>query len=303
VVVVDAQVVDPVEQVCAVVMGAVVMGAVVLAGPLLGRPAGRSAGCSAASASTGSSTRSLTCGALTALSGSSGASPCPARTRRRAAVHGIGGGAQTRHVYVPAHFAADDSTVRELLCRPQAADLITSTSDGLLATFLPFVFDGGVGEHGALLGHLARNNDQWSRPVVGEALVIVHGPDAYITPNWYASKAEHGRAVPTWNYLTAHVYGELRIHDDVTWLDALVRRLTDRHEAAEPAPWSVDDAPAAFVAGQLRAIVEVELVISRVEAKVKMSQNRPAADVDGVIAGLTARGDTATAAEMQAANP
>jgi len=198
-------------------------------------------------------------------------------------------------MYVPAHFAADDDAVRELLARPQAADLITMTDDGLVATFLPFIYDGG-----SLLGHVARNNDQWPHPVIGEAMVIVHGPDAYISPGFYASKAEHGRVVPTWNYLTAHVYGELRIHDDVEWLDALVRRLTDRHEAAEPSPWSVDDAPPAFAAGQLRAIVGVELVISRIEAKVKMSQNRPAADVTGVVAGLEARGDTASAAAVRA---
>ena len=198
-------------------------------------------------------------------------------------------------MYVPAQFAADD--VSELLSRRQAADLVTMTGDGLVATFLPFVHDGG-----SLLGHVARNNDQWSRPVTGEAMVIVHGPDAYISPGFYASKAEHGRVVPTWNYLTAHVYGELIIHDDVEWLDALVRRLTDLHEATEPSPWSVDDAPPKFVAGQLRAIVGVELVISRIEAKVKMSQNRPAADVDGVVAGLAARGDHAGAAAVHAAN-
>jgi transcriptional regulator len=131
--------------------------------------------------------------------------------------------------------------------------------------------------------------------------VIVHGPDAYVTPSWYATKAEHGRVVPTWNYVTAHVYGELRVHDDPAWLDALVRRLTDLHESREPAPWSVDDAPSGFLAGQLRAIVGVELVISRIEAKVKMSQNRPAADVEGVIVGLEARGDSAVAAAVRAA--
>lgn len=201
-------------------------------------------------------------------------------------------------MYVPAHFAADDEAVRELLSRRQAADLVTMTEDGLVATFLPFLYDGR-----SLLGHVARNNDQWSRPVTGEAMVVVHGPDAYISPGFYATKAEHGRVVPTWNYLTAHVYGELRIHDDVEWLDALVRRLTDFHEAAEPSPWSVDDAPPAFVAGQLRAIVGVELVISRVEAKVKMSQNRPAADVDGVVAGLEARGDHDAASAVRRASP
>jgi len=204
-------------------------------------------------------------------------------------------------VYIPAAFASDDATVRELLSHPQAADLVTMTDDGLVATFLPFVFRPDVGEHGALCGHVARNNDQWSRPPVGEALVIVHGPDAYITPNWYASKAEHGRVVPTWNYATAHVYGQLRVHDDPAWLAGLVRELTDLHEAGEAAPWAVDDAPERFVAGQLRAIVGVELVISRVEAKVKMSQNRPPADVAGVVAGLEARGDAATAEAVRAA--
>jgi transcriptional regulator len=203
-------------------------------------------------------------------------------------------------VYVPTHFAADDAAARALLARPQAADLVTMTDDGMVATFLPFVFDPDEGEHGVLRGHVARNNDQWSRPARGESLVIVHGPDAYVTPNWYASKAEHGRVVPTWNYVTVHVYGELRVHDDPAWLEALVRRLTDLHESTEPRPWTVDDPPEKFVAGQLRAIVGVELVVSRIEAKVKMSQNRPAADVEGVIAGLEARGDTATAAAVRA---
>jgi len=204
-------------------------------------------------------------------------------------------------VYVPAAFAPDDATVRELLSRPQAADLVTMTEAGLVATLLPFLYDPDEGEHGVLRGHLARNNDQWSRPVIGEAMVIVHGSDAYITPSWYASKAEHGRVVPTWNYVTAHVYGELRVHDDPAWLDALVRELTEVHEAREAAPWAVDDAPEQFVAGMLRAIVGVELVISRVEAKVKLSQNRPPADVDGVVAGLDARGDTAGADAVRTA--
>lgn len=203
-------------------------------------------------------------------------------------------------MYVPTHFAADDVQVRELLSRPQAADLVTMTPDGLVATFLPFVYDADAG---ALLGHLARNNDQWELPTTGESLVIVHGPDAYITPNWYASKAEHGRTVPTWNYLTAHVYGRLVVHDDPEWLAALVRRLTELHESAEPAPWSVDDAPEKFIAGQLRAIVGVELQITRIEAKVKMSQNRPPADIDGVVAGLEARGDQVSAEAVRAARP
>ncbi len=204
-------------------------------------------------------------------------------------------------MYVPAHFAMRDSEVRELLTHHGAADLVTATTSGLTATLLPFVYDPTVGEQGALLGHLARNNDQWRQQVIGEALVIVRGPDAYVSPSWYASKAEHGRVVPTWNYVTAHVYGRLVVHDDPDWVDALVRRLTDRHEAGNPRPWSVDDAPTSFVAGQLRAIVGVELVISRVDAKAKLSQNRPAADIDGVITGLGGRGDTTTADAVQAA--
>lgn len=204
-------------------------------------------------------------------------------------------------MYVPSHFAADPETVHALLLRQGASDLVTATAQGLVATLLPFVYDPSVGEHGALLGHLARNNDQWRRRSLGEALVIVRGPDAYVSPSWYATKAEHGRVVPTWNYVTAHVYGDLVVHDDPAWVEALVRRLTDHHEAREPRPWSVDDAPAAYVAGQLRAIVGVEVVVSRIEAKVKMSQNRSAADMDGVVAGLAARGDDVTAAVVRVA--
>ncbi|MCP2321536.1 transcriptional regulator [Hamadaea flava] len=205
-------------------------------------------------------------------------------------------------MYIPTHFAADDATVAELLRRPGAADLITATPDGLVATMLPFLYDPAAREHGALLGHVARTNDQWKLPVLGEALVIVRGPDAYVSPSWYASKAEHGRVVPTWNYVTAHVYGDLVVHDDAEWVTGLVRRLTDHHEAGRPHPWSVDDAPAAYVAGQARAIVGVELVIRRIEAKAKLSQNRSAADVAGVVEGLESQGDTVAAAAMRTHN-
>lgn len=191
-------------------------------------------------------------------------------------------------MYVPAHFTADDAAVHELLTHHGAADLITATPEGLVATMLPFVYDA---DRRALLGHVARNNPQWQLPVLGEALVIVRGPDSYISPSWYASKAEHGRVVPTWNYLAAHVHGNVTIHDDPAWLDRLVRRLTDKHEANRPQPWSVDDAPEKFVAGQLRAIVGIEVAITRIEAKFKLSQNRPAADIDGVINGLNESGD------------
>jgi transcriptional regulator len=206
-------------------------------------------------------------------------------------------------MYIPAHFAADDDLVTGLLTHHGAADLITSTPQGLLATMLPFVYDPAAGEHGALLGHVARNNDQWKVPPDGDALVIVRGADAYVSPSWYQSKAEHGRVVPTWNYVTAHVYGRLVVHDDPAWVEGLVRRLTAKHEGNRERPWSVDDAPPPFVAGQFRAIVGVEVVISRIEAKAKSSQNRPEADIDGVIEGLRADGQAQVADDVARNRP
>ncbi len=206
-------------------------------------------------------------------------------------------------VYTPPQFAVDDESTAAFLAGIRAADLVTMTEIGLIATFLPLVFDPTVGERGALLGHVARKNDQWKRQPAGEALVIVHGDDAYITPSWYPSKAEHGRVVPTWNYTTAHVFGRLVVHDDPAWVDRNVRALTARHEAERAAPWSVDDAPPEFHAGQLRAIVGIELVISRVEAKFKMSQNRRDADIDGVVAGLAAEGLTAVSETVDRLRP
>jgi transcriptional regulator len=195
-------------------------------------------------------------------------------------------------MYVPSAFAPTDEAVDALLLRHRAADLVTVGPDGLTATMLPFLYDP---QRRVLRGHLARNNDHWRTADGAAGLVIVRGPDAYVSPSWYATKAEHGRVVPTWNYVTAHVHGVLTVHDDPAWVADLVRELTDRHEAGRAAPWSVDDAPPKFFAGQLRAIVGVELAISRIEAKFKLSQNRPAADVDGVVAGLRAEGDTASA--------
>jgi len=206
-------------------------------------------------------------------------------------------------MYVPAHFAVDDATINALLADHGAADLITPTAAGLIATMLPFIHDPEAGERGALLGHVARNNPHWREPATGDSLVIVRGPDAYVTPSWYAAKAEHGRVVPTWNYVTAHVHGRLIVHDDAEWVEALVRRLTSKHEAGRVSPWSVDDAPERFIGGQLRAIVGVELLITRIEAKAKLSQNRSAADIGGVIDGLRERGDQASALAVEQARP
>jgi transcriptional regulator len=211
-------------------------------------------------------------------------------------------------MYIPAHFAIDDVATRELLAKHGAADLITLTADGLLATMLPFAYLPESGEQGALYGHVARNNDQWRKPAIGESLALVRGPDAYVSPAWYASKAENGRVVPTWNYLTAHVYGQLIVHDDPGWVEDVVRRLTAKHETArltsprQPPAWSVDDAPRAFIEGQLRAIVGLELQITRIEAKAKLSQNRPVGDIAGIEAGLAGRGDDLSAAAVEHAN-
>jgi transcriptional regulator len=211
-------------------------------------------------------------------------------------------------MYIPAHFAVDPTAVDELLAKHGAADLITLTEDGLLATMLPFAYEPSAGENGSLYGHVARNNDQWRRPARGESLAIIRGPDAYVSPSWYAAKAENGRVVPTWNYLTAHVYGQLLVHDDPTWVEDVVRRLTAKHEAArlasprQPPAWSVDDAPRAFIEGQLRAIVGLELQITRIEAKAKLSQNRPVGDIAGIVDGLAARGDDPMATAVLDAN-
>lgn len=194
-------------------------------------------------------------------------------------------------MYIPDHFRPSDDDVAELLANIGAADLITATTDGLLATMLPLIHEppgpsAPAATHGRLMGHVARNNRQWKVPPIGDAMVIVRGPDAYISPAWYPTKREHGRVVPTWNYITAHIHGNLVIHDDAAWVETNVRALVERHEARRTEPWSVDDAPLPYIEGQLRAIVGVEILISRIEAKFKLSQNRSIDDMDGAIAGL-----------------
>jgi transcriptional regulator len=208
-------------------------------------------------------------------------------------------------MYIPAHFAGPDDALVTLLGSAPLADLVTSTADGLIATPLPLLFEPSVGEHGALHGHVARKNPHWTAGLIeagAPSIAILRGPDAYISPNWYPAKAEHGRVVPTWNYLTVHIHGRLVSHDDPEWTEALVRRLTEHFEAPRPAPWSVDDAPEAYIRGQVRAIVGVELVITSIEAKYKLSQNRSEADQAGVIDGLRdgSASEQALRAEMTA---
>lgn len=205
-------------------------------------------------------------------------------------------------MYVPRPFAPDPGEIRALLGSLRAGHLVTSTQEGLLATFMPFIYEPEVGEHGALLGHVARPNLQWQRAALGEAVVIVQGPDGYISPSWYVSKREHARVVPTWDYVVLQVFGELRIHDDVQFVRNVVERLTERFESGSAEPWQVSDAPADYIERQLRAIVGIELIVTRVEASAKLSQNRPA-DIDGVIEGLRERGDVSLADEVEKHRP
>ena len=191
-------------------------------------------------------------------------------------------------MYIPRPFSVDDRTARDLLAQVTVGQLVTATAEGPIATLMPWVVDL---DGGALVGHVARPNPQWRTPWLGEALVIAVGPNGYVSPSWYASKAEHGRVVPTWDYAVIQVHGELRVHDEPAWVADVVRRLTDRHEQPRPEPWSVDDAPADYLDGQLRGIVGIEVRIARIEASVKMSQNKDAADSAGVVAGFLAEGD------------
>jgi len=193
--------------------------------------------------------------------------------------------------------------VRRHLGHAGAVDLVTAHVSGMVATYLPTVFDPDAGEHGALLMHVARNNRQWSEATVAPSLAIVHGVDHYVSPRWMPSFAEHAQVVPTWNYLTVHVYGDLVARDDAEWTLDLVRRLTEVHEG-DPTGYSVESVPTAYLHRQLRAIVGLELRITRIEAKAKMSQNKMPVDVSGVIDGLRSEvatdGARGTASWMQA---
>ena len=196
-------------------------------------------------------------------------------------------------MYIPASYREDDlATLHAFLDAHPLAALVTAV-DGpasLYATHLPLVLERSVGPLGTLRGHLARANPHARQLGTGAvpALVVFSGPDAYITPNWYPLKAEHGRVVPTWNYVAVHAFGTAVLRDDPAFLHAHLETLTARHEAARSMAWKVSDAPEAFIAQQARAIVALEIQIDRLEGKWKMSQNRSAADIDGVIAGLGA---------------
>ncbi|HEY4042615.1 MAG TPA: FMN-binding negative transcriptional regulator [Rhodopila sp.] len=210
-------------------------------------------------------------------------------------------------MYVPTHFSEDRIEVlHDLIRKAGLATLVSMTTQGtangaanrLIASHAPLLLDPDPAPYGTLIGHLAKANPhaQAADPGV-QTLVIFQGSEGYITPSYYAAKQEHGKVVPTWNYAAIHAYGTLQMFDDPARLLAVVTRLTRRHETPRAQPWAVSDAPADFVRGMLNGIVGIALPIDRLEGKVKMSQNRPATDIAGVVDGLRqdGRDDLATA--------
>jgi transcriptional regulator len=192
-------------------------------------------------------------------------------------------------MYVPPAFKNEDvENIRATIRSIRLANLVTATADGLIATPLPLFLDETEGEHGTLYGHVAKANPQWRSAPTGDALAIFTGPEAYVTPSWYATKQETGKVVPTWNYIAIHAYGPVEFFESSERLLQVVTRLTNIHEGSRADPWSVSDAPADFIAAQLRGIVGVRIPVTRFEAKRKMSQNRPEVDRIRVAAGLAA---------------
>ncbi len=204
-------------------------------------------------------------------------------------------------MYNPPAFKEDDPEVLHgLMQASPLATLVTHGPDGLAASHLPMLH---LPERNQLLAHFSRANDHWRRIGESEGLAIFQGRQAYVTPAWYPSKQEHGKVVPTWNYEAVHVRGRLTLIEGKEDLLALVARLTQWRESGRSAPWQVSDAPDAFIAAQLKGIVGLRMEITRIEGKRKLSQNRPAADRQGVVDGLRQEGTaetTAVAAAMEA---
>jgi transcriptional regulator len=196
-------------------------------------------------------------------------------------------------MYLPKAFAIEAlSELQQHVLGTRLALLVTHGEQGLQASHLPLLLNAEEGPNGTLYGHFAKANPQWKELRNGaEALVIFAGADAYVSPGFYPSKAEHGNVVPTWNYVAVHAYGNAEVFTDADRLLTLVSALTDRHEADRASPWKVADAPADYIDGMLKAIVGFALPIQRLEGKRKLSQNRNTADIAGVRKGLAASSD------------
>jgi len=208
-------------------------------------------------------------------------------------------------MYTPAHFAETRPEVlHDLIRRHPLGILVTHGAAGLDANHIPFELDATSGALGILSGHVARTNPVWQQLHDGDdVMVVFRAGDAYISPNWYPSKHEQHRQVPTWNYVVAHAHGRVRIVDDERFVRGIVGRLTKTHEASQPAPWKMADSPREFIDGLLQAIVGIEIEITRLEGKSKLSQNKDARDVQGAIDGLEAVGRNDVAEPTRAAAP
>lgn len=194
-------------------------------------------------------------------------------------------------MYVPDHFAMDMTAVRDLMRRNPFALLVSHGSEGLAGTHLPTVVREEAGAL-AIEAHLARANPHWRQLAAApdaDVMLVYQGAEAYIRPGWYPSKAEHGKVVPTWNYDAVHVYGRARMIEDGAWLVRHVSEISDQQEGGYELPWSTGDAPDNFIPMLARGIVGLSIAVMRIEAKSKMSQNRPAPDREGVVAGLEGR--------------
>lgn len=199
-------------------------------------------------------------------------------------------------MYQSPHFREDRLAAQHSFIRAHPLGLLVSAGqEGLMANLVPFILDDTASPFGTLRCHVSRANPQWRAfAAADEVLVVFTAADAYVSPSWYPSKREHGRVVPTWNYATVQARGRPRLVEDKAWLRAHVSALTDSQEAQHPQPWSIEDAPAAFIEAQLRGIIGVEIEIGRIEGKVKASQNKSKADRAGVADGLEAQGGGAT---------
>lgn len=191
-------------------------------------------------------------------------------------------------MYVPAHFEESRVEVlHDLILTHPFSTLVTMSSIGINANHIPLHLVQEAGQYGTLQGHVARANPVWSDLVNNvEALVIFQGPSSYITPSWYPTKQEHGKVVPTWNYVTVHAYGTLRVIDDPTWVKTQLESLTAQQEALFDKPWAVSDAPVEFTNKMISAIVGIEILITKLTGKWKVSQNQPALNQAGVVEGL-----------------